>query len=160
MFDRQLLIKHDSMHDYKLRIKIIYDLKEKFKRNCIYRKKALQAISGINPERMYYDYFVVIAINNKYLNIPFRKDIANIETIQYPDITEIYGGDCDDLVLFFSILFECVGVITKYIISKQNHNYFDHIAIYLPSMKCVFDKTRNPSFPLTITDYKDFEIYG
>jgi len=47
-----------------------------------------------NPPRNYYD-FQASAIIYRWLvfNVPFRKDVVNVETLQYPEITINLGGD-------------------------------------------------------------------
>lgn len=91
-------------------------------------------------------------------NIPFRKDMPGIETIQYPDYTLKYGGDCDDLSLAYAVLMWCGGIDTKWIISSMSGTHFDHIAVYVPKMGVADLTTPWKTFPLPLNLYQNYRI--
>ena len=124
------------------RVKIINEIIEESKSNpeLILRTKGI--ISGLDPPREQYDFTISEAIHT-YLkrNVPFRKDVFGVETIQYPLQTLQYGGDCDCMTVLAGSQLQAVGIETKLAVSKQDSNFFDHIFLYLPSIDHIFDLT-------------------
>ena len=157
------LLEHGDNIPYRnimeKRIRILENLKKEFRVCPKYRKIAIQMLGEMDPPRQYYDYMAALRIYRAMQGIPFRKDIHEVETIQYPDITLEHGGDCDCLVLAASVLLESVGVETRWFVSKQNDSDYDHIALYLPTIGAVFDLTvPGKIFPLVPDQFNESQV--
>lgn len=145
-------IKHDNTQDaFTFRIRLIAETIVRKKNECFWRELALKILKTLprNLPRQYYD---IEAAKTIYTwireRVPFRKDPFNVETIQYPEVTLEFGGDCDCQVVLASVLLLNSGVNCQLIVSKQGSRIFDHIALYIPSTDSVFDLTAPGGFPM------------
>jgi len=133
---------------------------EHWKKKPAMRLWVMELLGDIDPPRFGYDYIVSKKIYDALKFVPFRKDIEGVETLQTPDITFQFGGDCDDLSILAGSALKSVGVPISWIIAKQgNVDHFDHVAVFLPSIGSVFDLTHpGKIFPLPLTTFKEFKI--
>jgi len=138
---------------FEFRIKLISDVIKLKKNECFWRQLVLSILKALphNLPRQYYDYETAKLIYNWIrARVPFRKDSFQVETIQYPEITLEYGGDCDCQVVLACVCLLNGGVPCTLVVSKQDSRHFDHIAIYLPSINKVFDLTYPGGFPMEL----------
>lgn len=141
------------------RIKIIYELIDKFKKDSKIIILARQIVGGINPARELLDLVCAKKVwDYVYQHVPFRRDVNGVETIQYPDITLRYGGDCDDYCVLNGSLLESLGIPVMLAVSQQNNNFFDHIFVVLPSLgEMIFDTTHSGGFNAPKTQYRNLK---
>jgi len=140
------------------RLKLMTRLKKEQGKLCKYRTLVLKTLDKLDPPRQDYNYTIAATVFSLMKDIPFRKDLPGVETIQFPDYTLKYGGDCDDLSLCYSVLCFTAGVDTKWIISKQFGTQFDHVAVFVPGIG-VSDLTAPwKKFPLPLNLFQGHEI--
>lgn len=147
--------KHgDDADAFQFRIELIARVIREKKNECFWRELVLRILKALprNLPREYYDYesakLLYYWIRER---VPFRKDSYDVETIQWPEITLEYGGDCDCLVVLGAVMLLNAGIEAKLMVSKQlSQNKFDHIAIYIPSLNKVFDLTYPGGFPMDL----------
>lgn len=151
---------YSELSAFNYRVKKIRELIDQFKVDpnlIIFTKRIL---GKLDPPRERYDYQCSERIF-LYLKtyVPFRKDVVSVETIQYPQITLKYGGDCDDFCVTGGSMLESVGIETKLAVSKQYSNDYDHIFIFIPSIQQVFDVTAPiPYNVVNVSYYKDVKL--
>jgi len=140
------------------KIRGIIDLCKKDYRWILFTRNLL---NNKNPDRSMYDYAFSKMIFDFLKKIPYRKDVAEIETIQYPGLTLEYGGDCDDFCVIGGTMLESIGISVKLAVSKQDPNspgLYDHIFLIIPTLEdAIFDVTA-PAFPGIKTLYRKIKI--
>jgi len=116
----------NNKRKFEASIQAMVLLIRRFRTNPHIRKTALGIIRDV-PER---DHRAEAATLHAFVRdrIPFRRDIHGVETISTPDVTLMYGGDCDDKALLLAVLLESVGFITRLIVVTNNFlKNFSHI---------------------------------
>lgn len=158
----QTLTKHrNEAEAFQFRVKLIRKLIEVSKRKAEWHILSSQLLEGLNPERAQLDYQVSERLYEFITtNVPYRRDIVDVETIQLPEITVNLGGDCDDYVVLAGTLLESAGVQVQIAVSQQmGDGSYDHIFLYLPSIQVVFDPTAYPQqFPGITANYNNMKV--
>lgn len=159
-----LLVEHRNAQDaFDFRIRTIQKLMNFYKSDCDVRMLALNITEKV-PEvkRQYYDLVMAKAVYDwMYQFMRFRKDVHEVETIQVPLVTlKTMAGDCDDFVVFSGSVLLSLGIPVNIVISQQNGPGFDHIALYLPTVGAVFDRTYPGGFPAPVSVLRNFKILG
>ena len=157
------LIEHDDQTYEEImarRLALMTQVKEKFRIRPEIRCSAIKLLgTDFDPPRYQYDYLSSLKVHNRLKKVPFRKDVADVETLQFPDITLSHGGDCDDLSILAASYLESIGIETRWMISKQFSEDFDHIAVYIPSINSVMDLTiPGKPFPVSMGYYNEPRI--
>ncbi len=126
MIEAKLFNFNSDKRKFDASIRAIVLLLRKFRTNPHIRKTALHLVRDV-PER---DHVQEAKTLHAYVRdrVPFRRDIHGVETIQTPDITLLYGGDCDDKSLLLAVLLESIGFLTRMIVVTNNIlKNFSHI---------------------------------
>ncbi|MES9901018.1 MAG: transglutaminase-like domain-containing protein [Sedimenticola sp.] len=104
-------------------LKIMKQLVRAGKKDIVVRSKALELTRNLNQK----DWLGEVKSLHRFVrdNIRYIKDIRDVETVAYPDITLQQGqGDCDDKSVLLASLLESIGHPTRFVaVGFRPHNY-------------------------------------
>lgn len=155
------IIEHSSEEAaFQFRIHKIRELIDRFKRDPKFITLGKQILEGLNPSRVELDYRVTVRIwQFMRAKVLFRRDVSGVETLQWPEYTLQYGGDCDCQIILAGTLLESQGVAVKQAVSQQRSTTeYDHIFLIVPAAgNLIFDPT-NPDFNPRKNGYSNLEV--
>lgn len=153
---------YDENSAFDKRIELIKKIIFHYKRAPWIRILTLDILKPLPADlpRYEYDYVAAGTIFKWFRShVPFRKDINKVETIQTPDVTLKYGGDCDCLCGAAGSVLESAGIPVTLAVSKSFSNMYDHVFIFLKTLPReipkVFDLTNPGPFPRCVLEYPD-----
>lgn len=107
-------------------LRIMRQLTRLGKKEIVVRQKALELTRNLNQK----DWLGEVKSLHRFVrdNIRYIKDIRDVETVAYPDITlECAQGDCDDKAVLLASLLESIGHPTRFVAVGFRPNNYSHV---------------------------------